>query len=184
MDPRLATRSWTRAEYERAVDRGVLDEDDPVELLDGELLFMSPENPRHIATTDLIVDRLRRVFGRGFVIRVQHPLALGERSLPEPDVAVVAGKPRDFLQAHPTMALLVVEVADSSLRRDLGRKARAYARAGIADYWVADVRRRMLHVHREPTTEGYQRVTKLGVRNSVRPVARPRSRIKVSDLIA
>lgn len=176
MDPRLASRSWTRAEYERAVDRGVLGEDDPVELLDGELLFMSPENQLHIATTDLIVERLRRVFGRGFVIRVQHPLSIG--------VAVVAGKPRDFLQAHPTMALLIVEVADSSLRRDLGRKARAYARAGIADYWVADVRRRVLHVHRDPAGDGYQSVRKLGLRSTVRPVSRPRSRIKVSELIA
>lgn len=184
MDPRLASRSWTRAEYERAVDRGVLGEDDPVELLDGELLFMSPENQLHIATTDLIVERLRRVFGRGFVIRVQHPLSIGDRSLPEPDVAVVAGKPRDFLQAHPTMALLIVEVADSSLRRDLGRKARAYARAGIADYWVADVRRRVLHVHRDPAGDGYQSVRKLGLRSTVRPVSRPRSRIKVSELIA
>lgn len=184
MAPRLTARSWTRAEYERAVNQGLLDEDDPVELLDGEIVFVSPENQLHIATTDLVVERLRRVFGRGFVVRVQHPLSIGDRSLPEPDVAVVAGKPRDFPQAHPTMALLVVEVADSSLRRDLGQKARAYARAGIADYWVADVRGRVLHVHRDPSADGYQSVRKLGIRSSVRPVSRPRSRIKVSELLA
>ena len=184
MDSRIEKRHWTRSEFERAIERGVFAEDDPIELLDGEIVCVSPENRLHVATVDLVVERLRRVFGRGFVIRVQHPLSVGDRSLPEPDVAIVAGKPRDFLQAHPTMALLVVEVSDSSLRRDLGRKARTYARAGIVDYWVIDVRRRLLHVHRDPTPTGYQRVTRVGARAMVKPVSRPRSRIKVSDLIA
>jgi Uma2 family endonuclease len=87
---------------------------------------------------------------------VQLPLVAGEYSEPEPDIAVVpADEPRD---RHPERALLVIEVADSTLRLDLIRKARIYAQTGVPVYWVIDVNRHVVHVHTDPTEEGYSSV--------------------------
>lgn len=133
-------RRWTRDEYERMIDAGILGPDDRVELVGGEILEMSPERSPHAAAIDLGAETLRRAFGAGFTVRTQHPLALGADSEPEPDLAVVPGTPRDYAAAHPTSALLVVEVADTSLAYHRSTKAKLYANASITDS------------HRFPTT--------------------------------
>jgi Uma2 family endonuclease len=115
---------------------------------------------------------------------------LDDRSEPEPDVCVVRGSPRDYAEAHPRHPALVVEVARSGLRLARGRKATAYARTGIAEYWIVDLARGVLDVHREPVGRGrgrrggrYARVASLAAEATVSPLAAPGAVIRVADLL-
>src|SRR5437870_1076540 len=114
---------WTRKDYGKMIDRGVLDEDEPIELLDGLLLVKEPQHTPHSTSILLVTRALERAFGDGWLVRPQLPIVLGDRSEPEPDVCVVRGAPRDYAHAHPTEPVLVVEVAQSGLRIARGRKA-------------------------------------------------------------
>src|SRR5216117_594799 len=135
---RPALRRWTRREYERLIDHGFLDEDEPIELLDGLLLVKEPQSSPHRTAVLLAAKTLERAFGDGWFVQVQSPIGLDDLSEPEPDVCVVQGSPRDYVRAHPTRPALIVEVALSGLRMARGRKATAYARGGIADYWIVN----------------------------------------------
>ena len=110
------TRHWSRDAYDRAVDAGVFGPGDRIELIDGQLLEMTAQGSRHAAIVDCAGEVLRGVFGDGCRVRMQCPLAVGDDSEPEPDLAVVQGRALDYLDAHPATALLVVEVSDNSLR--------------------------------------------------------------------
>ncbi|HEY7059846.1 MAG TPA: Uma2 family endonuclease [Chloroflexota bacterium] len=143
-------RRWTREEYERLGQLGVLRPDERVELIEGEIIAMPPQLGPHATGVCLALDVLRAIFGTGFTVRIQMPLALGQYSEPEPDVAVVAGSPREFVKDHPTSALLVVEVSDSTLRFDREVKSSHYAAAGIPHYWLVNLVDRQLEMHREP----------------------------------
>lgn len=153
-------RRWTRQEYEQLVALGVLRPDERVELIEGEIVETPPQLSRHTTGVHLAYEALRAIYGAGFVVRVQSPLALGQYSEPEPDVAVVAGSLRDFADAHPTSALLVLEVSDTTLSFDRQTKASLYAAAGIPEYWILNLVHRQLELHREPdpmpdTTYGF-----------------------------
>jgi Uma2 family endonuclease len=177
-------RRWTREEYERMVDAGILGPSDRVELVEGEIVVTSPERGPHAAAIDLGSEALRRIFGAGFTVRVQHPLALGLESEPEPDIAIVRGSPRDYVSGHPSSAVLVVEVSDSSLDYDRATKASLHARAGIAEYWIINLVDPCLEVHRDPRdAAGYQSVTRLDRGSKVSPLAAPHSHVAVDDLI-
>src|SRR5204863_10088926 len=93
---------WTRREYARLIDAGILDEDDPIELLDGLLLFKEPQSSPHRTAVLLVAKALERAFGDGWFVQVQSPIGLDDRSEPEADVCVVQGSPRDYVRAHPT----------------------------------------------------------------------------------
>ena len=185
----VRTPRLTRLEYEALVERGVLDEDDRIELLDGRLVFREPQGSRHAAACLRIRIALDRAFGRGFHVRPQFPIALDDVSEPEPDIAVVRGRIEDYLDTHPTSPVLIVEVADSSLAQDRHRKARLYARAGVADYWIVNLRAGVLEVYRDPerTAAGrwrYATVRVLEPDAVVSPLAAPRARLRVADLLA
>lgn len=143
-------RRWTRQEYEHLAELGVLGPDERVELVEGEIVEVPPQESLHTTGVRLAEDALRAVYPPGFDIRGQFPLALGEWSEPEPDVAVVEGSPRDFAHAHPTSAVLVVEISDATLAFDRETKASVYAGAGIPEYWVLNLIHRQLEVHRDP----------------------------------
>ena len=125
----IALHRWTRLEYERLIDHGFLDEDDPIELVDGLLLVKEPQSSPHRTAVLLAAKTLELAFGEGWFVQTQCPIALGGRSEPEPDVCVIRGSPRDYVDAHPTGPALVVEVGQSSLRLARGRKAAIYARS-------------------------------------------------------
>lgn len=165
------------------IDVGVLGPDDRVELIEGEILEMSPEKSRHAAAVDLAASELRRAFGSGYTVRIQHPLALGDRSEPEPDLAVVSGSPRDYVEAHPTTAVLVVEVSDSTLRYDRSTKAKLYAQSGIQDYWVLDLTGHCVYLHRTPKHDGYQSVTCHKPPEEVSALAAPSTSIAIVELL-
>ena len=165
-------RRWTRAEYDRIVEAGILGPADKVELIEGEILVVSPEGPRHVAAIGELADALRGSFGSGFWIRLGNPVALDDESEPEPDLLVVPGEPRDFRDHHPGVAdaALVVEVSQSSIAFDLGRKLRLYARAGVPEYWVLDLVHGCVHVHRDPAGNTFRDVTRHERGSSMRPL--------------
>lgn len=166
------------------VEAGIVGPEDRLELVEGEILTLSPQNSPHFTGIQLVTEALREAFRPlAVVVRTQGPLALLEDSEPEPDVAVVEGAPREFRDAHPRTALLVVEVADSSLAFDRGPKMRLYARAGIPEYWVLNLIEGKLEVYRDPAGDGYRSAVTLQPGDSVRPSSAAGSEIPVSDLV-
>jgi Uma2 family endonuclease len=142
---------FSRAEFQRMAEAGLF-EGRRVELLEGEVIEMTPQGSRHASAVALIVETLVRALSPAFSVRPQLPLALDERSEPEPDVAVCLPDPRHYSAAHPgpEHVVLVIEVADTSLQYDRGRKAAAYARAGIPALWIVDLGERSVEVLGEP----------------------------------
>jgi len=187
---RPALYRWTRHEYARLMDHGFLDEDDPIELLDGLLLVKEPQSSPHRTAVLLVAKALERAFGEGWFVQTQSPIGLDDRSEPEPDVCVVRGSLRDYVDAHPTHPALIVEVAQSGLRVARGRKATAYARGGIGDYWIVNLVDRVLEVHREPARPGparrrwgYAAIETLGAEAVMAPLSAPAARVRVADLL-
>ena len=180
----------TRVRYDRLIDVGIFGAEDRVELLDGLLVVREPQGRRHAAVVVLVRAALEKAFGPAYHVREEKPIALDEQSEPEPDVVVVPGQPRDYLDAHPSRPVLLVEVAETSLAIDRLRKGGLYARAGIADYWVVNLIDEMLEVYREPgqdpSCQGswkYRSVRLLRRNAVVTPLAAPRARIRVATLL-
>ncbi|MCC6627605.1 MAG: Uma2 family endonuclease [Chloroflexi bacterium] len=143
---------WTRQEVERLAELGAF-EGVHVELIEGQIVEMSPNGPRHTGLTNRGRKALERAFPADrYTVRPEAPLALSDWSAPEPDMLVAVGGDADYMTAHPTaaQAALVVEVADSSIAYDRGYKADLYAAAGIRDYWVVDVSAGVVVVLRAP----------------------------------
>jgi Uma2 family endonuclease len=163
-------RLWTVRDYHRMVEAGILQPDERVELIEGQIIRMSPKGTAHEAAITRLERMLRRCLGDRVIIRLQSPIQLNDRSEPEPDVAVVKVDPLDYEDHHPTPSevYLLIEVADSSLKFDCETKAQVYARSGIADYWVLDVSDRQLHVFRDPSQASYQTHEILEVTSSLR----------------
>jgi Uma2 family endonuclease len=178
-----ASRNFSRRDYDNMIRAGILGEDERLELIGGRIVVMSPEGPLHAGAIDLCAEVLRRAFAAGHTVRVQHPLAVDPDDEPEPDIAIVRGGPRDHLADHPHEAVLVVEVAESSLETDRREKARLYARAGFADYWIVNLIDRRVEVHRDPTPAGYRRVVSFGAGDELAPLAAPTARIDVAALL-
>lgn len=179
-----------RERYDRLVEAGVFGPEDRVELLDGLLVAREPQGGRHATAIALVRAALEKAFGRSYHVREEKPIALDERSEPEPDVVVVPGRPRDYRDAHPSRPVLVVEVADTSLALDRLRKGRLYARAAIADYWVVNLIDEVLEVYRQPGRAApehgewkYDSVRLLRRNAIVTPLAAPRARIRVAALL-
>jgi len=188
--PAPRTRRWTRAEYDRLIALGILDEDEPIELLAGEMVVREPQAGPHATAVHLVQQALQRAFGKGWTVRSQLPIALDDKSEPEPDACVVPGAPRDYRAAHPTRPVLAVEVAGDSLTRDRAWKGSLYARAGLADYWIVNLREAVLEVYRQPVRSArsrhgwrYGRVERFGPKAVVSPLAAPRARVRVTDLL-
>jgi len=183
-------RRWTRLEYERLIEHGFFQPGDPVELVGGALIVAEPQGSTHFTSIQLVDEALRAGFGRGWVVRVQGPIALDDESEPEPDVAVVPGRPRDYVSAHPARPVLVVEISESSLALDREVKGSLYARAGVTDYWIINLVDRVVEVYRDPAPEPsarhgwhYTLVRTVAPPDSVAPLAVPGALIPVSDLL-
>ncbi len=164
----------------------MLGEDPPgvrLELIDGEILRVTPQGSLHATAVRLAEDALRALFARGFDVRAQLPLALGISSEPEPDIAVVQGKPRDYRDAHPSAAVLIVEIADTTLEYDRSRKGSIYARAGVQDYWIVNLVERCVEVYRDPGNEGYRAMLRFLPGASLSPLSIADASLAVADLL-
>jgi Uma2 family endonuclease len=169
-------------EYHRLLEAGGFDEDARVELLDGLLAAMSPKTRAHEnAVAWLARWLITNVDPGAFQVRVASPLTLGN-SEPEPDLAVIpVDAPRPY---HPGTATLIVEVAMSSLERDLHIKRRLYAAAGVPEYWVLDLDRRRLVVHRNLANSDYTDVHELGAPAHATATAVALPTLAITDLLA
>lgn len=159
-----AAARYTAARYLALADEGVLHPDDRVELLEGVICSMSPHDPLHASGVRRAYEAIHAAVGTRGVVSVQLPLVVSGDSVPEPDVAIVPGRTSDYDDAHPTTALLVVEVADSSLATDRLTKGAIYAAAGIAEYWIVNLREDVVEVMRDPDGEAgrYRRIERVG----------------------
>jgi Uma2 family endonuclease len=179
----VALKRWTRKEYDRLVASGILSPEERVELLEGDIVRMLPQNPAHAIAVSNAEEALREVFRAGFYVRVQMPFIV-EDSEPEPDVAVVRGHRRDYVQDHPAMAVLLVEASDSTLDYDRRRKGPAYARAGVPEYWIVNLVGRVVEAYRDPTGDGgYQSVQTFGPGEAIMPLGAQAATIFVDVLL-
>jgi Uma2 family endonuclease len=172
------------------VDKGLLDSDDKVELLDGLLVVKEPQSSLHSSALLAAHAVLLRAFGRGYTVRPGLPVALDDYSEPEPDLAVVTGGPWTHRKGHPAKPLLAVEIALSSRSKDRLLKGGLYARAGIADYWVINLVDEVLEVYRQsvkaPSRQfgwKYGSVKLLRRGTTITPLVAPRAKIRVADLL-
>lgn len=179
----------TSERYLELVDHGVLGPDDRVELLEGVVVAMAPQNPRHASGVARVQEALYRALRTrtDVVIRVQLAFRAGAFSVPEPDVAIVPGTLADYDLRHPDTALLVVEVADRSLVADRLSKSRIYAAAGIPELWIVNLRADVVEVFRAPDRQAkvYAENRTYGAGDEIvsTAVSGAELRVRVADLI-
>ena len=181
-------RLFTVDEYYKMAEVGILRPDEKVQLIEGKIFQMPPGGPDHSSSVDWIAELFRDRVGPRVRIRVQSPIDLAERAHPEPDVALLrrpATTGRAYRLAHPTGddLFLTIEVADSSLRLDLGEKALMYALHGVADLWVVDLQGEHVVVHRDPTPDGYASIRTLARGEIVSPLAFPDVTFTVDEIL-
>ncbi len=181
----LQLRLWTVEEYHRMAEAGIFAVDERVELLEGKIIWMIAKGTAHRSAVGRTYKLLEKRLGHQVWISIQDPVKLNEQSEPEPDVAVVKIDPLDYADHHPTPSevYLLIEVADSSLKLDCETKGKAYAKAGISDYWVLDVVSRQLHVFRQPTEDGYQSAEILTENMNISPLEFPDLQIGVFEML-
>jgi Uma2 family endonuclease len=173
-------RPLRRVEYDALIEQGLL-EDSRVELLLGTLVEMTPQGPLHANVIRRLVEQLLpAVSGRAHV-RVQSPLALSDDSEPEPDVAVVPAA--DYDAAHPSSALLVIEVSETSLVKDRGIKAALYATTGIPEFWLVNLAEQVVEVHSHPLAGRYTDVQRVDRSAQLTLAGFPSVSISVADLL-
>jgi len=173
-DPGLSTLRRTGEEYFRLVEAGILGPDDRVELLDGVIVGVSPQNPRHASALRRAQLALEAAIGGRAVLSIQLPLLVGVYSVPEPDLAVLPGRAPDYDRTHPTKALLVVEIAETSIAQDRLTKAAIYAAASVPEYWLVNLRDDHVEVFRSPAVAAG--------RYEEKTVARPGDRLGIAAL--
>lgn len=174
-------RPLSRVEYQQMIARGHF-ASERVELLRGELVEMSPQGPMHSEVIHRLLEQLIGALAGRARIRVQAPLAVSDRSEPEPDLALVRN--RDYGDQHPTDALLVVEVAATSIAIDRDVKAALYAAADIPEYWVIDLNERSIEVYSHPRDGQYWTVSRRRVGDTLQPGALPDIVLSVASIIS
>ena len=197
-------RRLTVEEYHRLGEMGIIDPDEKVELIEGQIIKKPVKGTPHSAAVARTDNLLRNRLGERVLVRLQDPVRLDDYSEPEPDIAVVMPDPLYYEDHHPTPGevYLIIEVAvsgacrvlqdksmwktpkDTTLRSDRELKAKVYAKSGIADCWVLDVNNRQLYVFREPSHQGYQSQVILEDEGIISPLAFPKVAIAVSAMLA
>jgi Uma2 family endonuclease len=180
---------WTIAEYRELAKTGLF-HDKKTMLLDGVLYVMVMPNPPHDTSLNLAYEFLRAAFPTGHHVRNQQGFDIGTHNDPGPDLAVVTGSIRDYASRTPTTAVMIVEVADTSLALDTTKKAEEYATARVPEYWVIDVTNRQLHVFRDPVplpaglgAIAYRTHQTFGPSDTLSPLAAPGASVTVADLL-
>jgi Uma2 family endonuclease len=179
-------RLFTVDEYYRMAEAGILCEDDRVELIEGEIIEMPPIGSPHAS----VVARLNSLFPRRLtpevaIVAIQTPIRLGGRTEPVPDICLLKPRSDFYSKEHPDASdvLLLIEVSDTTLAYDTGRKQALYADAGISEYWVIDVNGRRIEVYRGPASGNYKQRLIMQPGESIAPLAFPDLTIAVSDVL-
>lgn len=174
-NPWVARRPLTVDEYHRMGEAGILSESDRVELVEGELVAMSPVGSPHAGTVNALTRFLVGAVGDRGVVSVQNPVRLNDRTEPEPDFAVLRPCADDYRSATPGPedVLLLVEVADTSLGYDRAVKAPLYASHGIPELWIVDLAAQEVEVHRSPEGGRYAALVRVGPGGALEPALLP-----------
>ncbi len=185
LDPELLEperiRPLTRREYDRMVDLGMF-EDERIELLRGQLVTMSPQGSPHSILTGRLAQRLTRALDETFEVLSHSPFAASDDSEPEPDISVSRRRLRGT--AHPRKALLLIEVAESSLRKDRAVKSSIYAEANVPEYWIVDLKAKLVHVFTRPSAAGYKQIEVHKRGDMLVPLKLPGIALGVTDILS
>jgi Uma2 family endonuclease len=173
-------------EYLRMAEAGVFAPDARLELIEGEIVEMAAIGSRHAGAVKTLNRLLVQRAGNLAVVSVQDPVVLANRSVPQPDLALLKPRNDDYSSSHPGVAdvLLAIEVSDTTLAFDLGTKVPLYARSGIPELWVVDLEGRTIRIYREPAASGYQSAFSIGQEDSVECVAVPQVCIGARELFS
>jgi Uma2 family endonuclease len=184
VDVAATRRRFTRKEFHRMAEAGILREDDRVELIRGEIVEMSPIGPRHSAFVDNLTRLLVRRLPDDAIVRVKGPIALADDTEPQPDLTVLRRRavPYKDREAWAEDAMLIIEVAESSLAFDRSTKQRLYAEVGIPEYWVVDCSAEAVEVHRAPGPEGYRDVRLVTRQAALSPQAFSDVALTIADI--
>jgi Uma2 family endonuclease len=176
---------FTVEQYHRMGEAGILSPECRVELIDGEIFEMSPINPWHSGVVNWLNHRFVTALGRRVVVHVQNPTIVDRRSEPQPDLMLLTPREDFYRTAHPTPAdaLLVVEVAETSLAYDRRRKLPLYARTGVSEVWIVNHRADAIDVFRDPSPGSYATRFRRGRSEEVAPAAFPDLRLSVDDIL-
>ena len=149
---------WTIADYHQMIEAGILDEDDRVELLEGKIVCKTPQRPFHASSLQRSSHLLFELLRDQAEIRVNLPVTLGNRSEPEPHIAVVKIDANEYSLRHPESAdiYLLIEVADSTVTKDRKQKSIIYAKNQVLEYWILDLQRRQVYIFRQPEAQSYR----------------------------
>lgn len=160
MNLQLIRRKFTVSQYHQMVEAGILNENDRVELIRGEIVEMTPIGRRHAASVNRLVRLFTQLFGNSIILSPQNPIELGNNSEPQPDIALLQPRPDFYESGHPQPQdiILLVEVADTTVEADRNVKITLYAENGIVEVWLVDINAELVEVYREPTSNGYQNI--------------------------
>jgi Uma2 family endonuclease len=180
----ISLRLWSVDEYHRIIEAGILTVEDKVELLEGKIVQMSPQDPPHASTTQWAGNYLARLLGDRAFIRNQLPITIPPDSEPEPDIAVVRVDRRAYFDHHPMPEeiFLLIEIADSTLMKDRQQKVKTYAKANISEYWVVDVNKRQVYIFRQPEADAYTQELLLNEEDVIDVVAFPETTVFLRQL--
>jgi Uma2 family endonuclease len=178
------TRRFKVAEFYKLGEVGILSEDDPVELLDGQIMIMAPIGENHRTVVDALAEIFTDQRKTRYRVGVQNPLRIDDENEPQPDLVLYH---RDVVARHPTPAetFLVIEVADASLGYDQQSKIPVYATAGIKEVWIVDLVRNRIHIYRDPApADGiYTAVSSFDRLTGVSPRQFPDILIRLAELL-
>jgi Uma2 family endonuclease len=185
MDTTIAIRRLSVQDYHQMAESGILQPDERVELLAGQIIQMAAKGTAHRAAVSRIENLVRNRLGNQVLLRFQDPIRLDDYSEPEPDMAIVHPDPNYYEDHHPNPSEVfwLIEVSDSTLKFDRETKAPAYSGSGIPEYWVLDDNLRKLHIYRLPDANGYQSEMVLSESLTIAPLAFPDCTIAVKEML-
>jgi Uma2 family endonuclease len=180
----LQRRKLSVSDFHRMGEAGILGENDRIELIEGEMIEMAPIGARHLSKVNRITRMLIAAVGDAGIVSIQNPIVLLPRSEPQPDITVLKPRADDYEHSVPAAAdvLLVVEVADTTLRYDREIKLPLYARHDIPEVWLVDLHNDCVIVHRGPSAESYRDVSTVGRNAMISPLSLPNVRLDLAEL--
>jgi Uma2 family endonuclease len=187
----IASPSWvprrriTVADFYRMAEVGIIGERDRIELIEGELIEMSPVGAPHINSINALTHLLVRGADGRAIVSIQNPVRLSARTQPQPDIALIRPDSPNYRKTPPLAedVFLLIEIAAASLRYDVGVKAGLYARHGIPEYWVVDLEARCVLLHREPSQLGYAQRREAKADEVLEPLLLPGLRVAVAEML-
>lgn len=184
-DAHVERLKWNVRDYERLIETGFFGEDERIELIAGELVTMPPISSGHSGHVKRLNRVLAKKLGERAIVGVQDPIRLDDESEPQPDFSILKPRADDYTESHPTPSdvFWLIEVAETSVDYDRKTKARLYARAGIAELWVVDLRAQQIEVFREPSAQEYRAHQIFTRGDEVRPLAFPDIVISVGEIL-